>query len=513
MTTDEYVQHDALGLASLVRRGEVTPDELLDLALERTRRLNPELNAVVHLMEEDARTATADPSDGPFAGVPFLAKDLLSQYAGHPTTAASRLLAGVTADHDTELVRRVKAAGLVVFGKTNLPEWGLVPTTESELFGPCHNPWDTTRTPGGSSGGSAAAVAARIVPMAGGGDGGGSIRIPASCCGLFGLKPTRGRTPTGPDHGLLWRGAVVEHVLTRTVRDSAAMLDATHGPDAGAPFEIPPPAGRYLDEVARDPAPLRIAWTAEPMLPADVHPDCVAAVEDAASLLAELGHEVEEATTALDGEGFARAFLTMVAAELGADLREVERLTGRTPSRRSVEAPTWALGLLSRAFSARDYALALRALDRAGREIGPFFERYDLLLTPTLASPPPELGTLMPSASERRILGLLGLFGSGRLVKAAGLLDQAAKDAFAFIPWTPVFNVTGHPAMSLPLRWNAAGLPVGVHLVGRFGAEDALFRLAGQLERARPWRDRAPPVLDGPGKPGEEPAPSSPATR
>jgi len=512
MTIDEYVRHDALGLAERVRSGEVTAGELLDLALACTERLDPELNAVVHLMEEDARAAAAAPPKGPFAGVPFLAKDLLSQYAGHPTTAASRLLAGLEADHDTELVRRVKAAGLVVFGKTNLPEWGLVPTTESELFGPCRNPWDTKRTPGGSSGGSAAAVAARIVPMAGGGDGGGSIRIPASCCGVFGMKPTRGRTPTGPDHGLLWRGAVVEHVLTRSVRDSAAMLDATHGPDAGAPFEIPPPAGPYLDEVDREPCRLRIAWTARPTLPAEVHPDCVAAVQDAASLLADLGHEVEEAAPEVDGAAFARAFLIMVAAELGADLDEVERLSGRRARRDSVEAPTWALGLLSKAFTAREYATALRTLDRAGREVGPLFERHDLLLTPTLSSPPPELGALGPSPVERRILALLGLFGSGRLVKGAGLLDQAAKDAFAFIPWTPVFNVTGHPAMSVPLWWNASGLPVGVHLVGRFGAEDVLFRLAGQLERARPWKDRMPPVVERVGTAGPARAPGTAAT-
>lgn len=490
MTTDEYLAHDALALAERVRAHEVTPSELLDLALERLALVNPRLNAVVHLMEEDARAVAAAGPTGPFAGVPFLAKDLLSQYEGHPTTAGSRLLTNLVADHDSELVRRIRAAGLVVFGKTNLPEWGLVPVTEPELFGPCHNPWDLDRTPGGSSGGSAAAVAAGIVPMAGGGDGGGSIRIPASCCGLFGLKPTRGRTPTGPDYGLLWRGAVVEHVLTRSVRDSAAMLDATHGPDAGAPFEIPPPTGPWLREVDHEPGRLRIAWTARPMLPAEVDPDCVAAVEDAATLLTELGHDVEEATPDVDGPAFARAFLTMVCAELGADLEEYERLSGRRARRGGVEAATWALALLSRSFSAREYAVALRALDRVGRRLGPFFERYDLLLTPTLASPPPRIGALGPSAGERRILALLGLLGSGRVVKAAGLLDEAAGDAFAFIPWTPVFNVTGQPAMSVPLWWNEAGLPVGAHLVGRFGAESVLFRVAGQLERARPWNTR-----------------------
>ncbi|MGD8322637.1 MAG: amidase family protein, partial [Gemmatimonadota bacterium] len=485
MTHDEYLRHDALGLASLVRQGQVTATELLDVALERVTRLDPVLNAVVHSMEDDARQVAADPPGGPFSGVPFLAKDLTTQYAGHPTSAGSALLQDVVADHDSELARRVKAAGLVVMGKTNAPEFGLVPVTEPDLWGPCHNPWDTERTPGGSSGGSAAAVASGIVPMAGGGDGGGSIRIPASCCGLFGLKPSRGRTPTGPDDGLLWRGSAVEHVLTRSVRDSAAMLDATLGPDAGAPFEIPPPAGPYLAEVERDPERLRIAFTAEPLLNAQVAPDCRAAVEDAASLLEELGHEVVEASPTVDGHAFSRAFLTMVAAELGADLQDFRTRTGRSVRRSDVEGPSWALGLLADAFSAREYATALRTLDRVGRHVGPFFERWDLLLTPTLASPPPRIGTLGPTDRERRLLSILGLFGSGRLVKAVGLLDEVAEDAFTFIPWTPVFNVTGQPAMSVPLHWNAEGLPVGVHLVGRFGAEDTLFRVAGQLERTR----------------------------
>jgi amidase len=498
MTREEYLKHDALALAALVRSGEVTGSELLEIALGRARSLNPHLNAIVHLMEEDARAIADAGGDAPFAGVPFLAKDLLGGYAGHPTTAGSRLLEGVVADHDTELVRRVRAAGLVVFGKTNLPEFGLVPFTEPELFGPCRNPWDLARTPGGSSGGSAAAVASGIVPMASGGDGGGSIRIPASCCGLFGLKPTRSRTPTGPDLGLVWRGAVVEHVLTRSVRDSAAMLDATHGPDIGAPFEIQPPGGRYLDEVDRTPGQLRIAFTRDPLLDADVHPDCVTAVEDASALLEELGHDVMEAKPVVDGPAFARAFLTMAAAELGADFDQVRRETGRIASRGNVEPATWALALLSRATSARDYATALRTLEAMGRTVGAFFEPYDVLLTPTLASPPPPIGSLGPSEGEIRLLRLLGAFGSGKLVRMAGLLDEAARDAFAFIPFTPVFNMTGQPAMSVPLHWNGAGLPVGVQLVGRFGREDVLFRLAGQLERARPWFSRLPDIARTP---------------
>ena len=494
LSHSEYVSRDALGLAALVRDGEVTPAELLDTALARVHTLNPKLNAVVRLMEAEARSAAAAPVPGPFTGVPFLAKDLITQYRGHPTSAGSRLLADHVYDHDSELARRVRASGVLVMGKTNLPEWGLVPTTEPELFGPCRNPWDTTRTPGGSSGGSAAAVAAGIVPMAGGGDGGGSIRIPASCCGLFGLKPTRARTPTGPDYGLLWRGAVVEHVLTRSVRDSAAMLDATQGPDAGAPFEIAPPAGPYVAELGRDPGRLRIGFTARPLLNATVHPDSLAAVEDAAALLATLGHHVEEATPELDGDAFALAFLTMVVAELGADLTEARFLLGRRPRRGDVEAPTWALSLLSEAFSSREYALALRELERAGRKVAPFFADHDLLLTPTVASPPPTLGWLMPTAVETHVLRALGAMGSGRLVRLAGVLERLVEDAFAFMPWTPVFNVTGHPAMSVPLHWNAEGLPMGIHLVARFGAEDVLFRLAAQLEAARPWMDRLPEV-------------------
>jgi amidase len=330
--------------------------------------------------------------------------------------------------------------------------------------------------------------------MAGGGDGGGSIRIPASCCGLFGLKPTRGRTPTGPDYGLFWRGAAQEHVLSRSVRDSAAMLDATSGASPGSPWEIPAPAGPYLDEVAREPGRLRIAWTARPLLEAEVHPDCAAAVGDAAALLSDLGHEVVEDTPAVDARAFAKAFLTMVSGELGADFEDYRALTGRAPRRDQVEAATWAVALLSRAISAAEYASALRTLEGVGLKLAPFFQRYDVYLTPTLSTPPPRIGALQPPAGQRRLLGALGALGSGRLLKAVGLLDQAARDAFAFIPWTPVFNATGHPAMSVPLFWNDDGLPVGTHVVGRWGDEATLFRLAGQLERARPWFGRMPEV-------------------
>lgn len=506
MTHDEYLSQDATGLAEMVRSSAVTPAELLEIALERIRTLNPTLNAVVHLMEDDARRDAARLSSGPFAGVPFLAKDLHSTYAGHPTSSGSRLLARYVFDHDSELARRVRATGVSIVGKTNLPEYGLVPYTEPELWGPCRNPWAVEHTPGGSSGGSAAAVAAGIVPMAGGGDGGGSIRIPASCCGLFGLKPTRGRTPTGPDMGLVWRGAVVEHVLTRSVRDSALMLDATRGPDAGAPFEIPPPERPYVQELGAHPGRLHIAWTTQPTLGSLVHPDCVRAVEIARDLLVGMGHELVEAAPPIDGPAFSRSFLTMVAAELTADLECAAGLLERRPRRRDVEPATWALALLGRALSAGAYASALRHLEHVGRDVGAFFANFDMLLTPTLACPPPRIGELALPPGKTALTKLLGAFGSGRLIKAVGLLDEVASDAFDFIPWTPVYNATGQPAMSVPLHWNAAGLPIGVHLVGRFGEEAALLRLAARLEQAKPWFDRLPELARAQESPTAQPA-------
>lgn len=502
MTHDEYLAHDATGLAERVRAGDVTALELLEIALSRIEAFNPRVNAVVRSMEADARQDAARPPSGPFAGVPFLAKDLTTTYAGHPTSGGSRFMANHVAARDSELATRVRATGVSVTGKTNTPEWGIVPVTESELWGPCLNPWDTRLSPGGSSGGSAAAIATGMVPMAGGGDGGGSIRIPSSCCGLFGLKPTRGRTPTGPDRGQLWRGAAVEHVLTRSVRDSAIMLDATHGPDLGAAFEIVPPARPFAEEVGADPGRLRIAWTTEPTVDIPVHPDCIAAVHDAVALLSELGHEMVEAHPPVDGPAFARSFLTIVASELGADLTDASRLVGRRPRRSEIEPATRALALLADALSAHDFARALRHMESIGRDVGVFFAGYDMMLTPTLSTPPPQIGTIGPSKAEKAQLSFLGMFGSGRVIKAAGVIGKAADTVLDFIPWTPIYNVTGHPAMSVPLFWNEAGLPIGVHFVGHTADEAALFRLAGQLEQARPWFDRLPAMAREPIGPG-----------
>lgn len=492
----EYDALDGLGLAAMVRAKSVSAAEVTDAALARIAARNPALNAVVRLLDGPARASLTAITDGsPFAGVPMVIKDLQATIAGVPTSHGTRPLQRVVPDHDSELVARFRKAGAVFVGKSNTPEFGLTPFTESEALGPARNPWDTSRTPGGSSGGSGAAVAARMVPIGHGGDGGGSLRIPASCNGLFGLKPTRGRMPTGPDFGDMWRGFAQEHVLTRSVRDSAAMMDCTAGEDAGTPVACPPQARPFLDEVTTEPGRLRIAMTSTPFFGRTVHADCKAALADAGALLASLGHEVVEAEPVLDGAALTKAFLTVVAAEARADIEWLGAQLHRAPRRDDVEVPTWALGVLGRHFRASDYATAVRLLQVAGRTVGQFFTTYDLLITPTLAQPPILVGALQPKPAERFALSMLGALGLGSVLSSGSVLNEMADKAFGFIPYTPLFNVTGQPAMSVPLYWNASGLPIGTQVVGRFGDEATLFRVAGQLERARPWADRLPPGL------------------
>ncbi|HJV63402.1 MAG TPA: amidase [Albitalea sp.] len=493
----DYLRHDGLGLAELVRRGEASPGELLDAAIARIEAHNPALNAVVRKRYEQARTEAlqVDPA-APFAGVPFLVKDLISTIAGEPTAAGCRALAGLPMPHDSELVRRFRAAGVLMLGRTNTPEFGLTPYTEPETFGPTRNPWSAAHSPGGSSGGSAAAVAARLVPLASGGDGGGSIRIPASCCGLFGFKPSRGMTPSGPDLGELWHGFAIEHVVTRSVRDSAAMLDATAGMDAGAPYAAPPAARPFLDEVSTPPGRLRIAFTAQPLFGHRVHPDCVAGLETTARLLESLGHEVEEAAPSVDTEACAVAFVTVLAGETRALIEQISRLLRRRPRAADYEAATYSLGLLGRAFSAATYVDSVNTLQLAARRMAPFFERHDVLLTPTLGAPPALIGSLQPTAAERRLMRAVNSVDAGWLLKALGVVKPLADKTFDYIPFTPLFNVTGQPAMSVPLHWNDAGLPIGMQLAARLGEDATLFRLAGQLERARPWFDRVAPGFD-----------------
>ena len=493
VSLEEYVQQDGLALSALVRRGEVSPEELLQLAIARIEAHNPLLNAVIRkrYKQAQAEAAKAD-KQAPFAGVPFLVKDLIATVAGEPTASGNRLMNSIPMPCDSELVRRYRAAGLVILGRTNSPELGLMPYTEPAAFGPTRNPWSTAHSPGGSSGGSAAAVAARLVPIASGGDGGGSIRIPASCCGLFGLKPSRGMTPTGPDNGEVWRGFDVEHVVSRSVRDSAALLDVTAGADAGAPYAAPARVRPFIEEVTTEPGRLRVAFTSKPLFGQNVHADCVAGLQASAKLLESLGHIVEEAAPPVATEACAIAFVTVLAGELRAQIEEISRAAKVRPQAKNFETATYSLGLLGCSISAAQYASAARTLQLAARAMVPFFERYDVLLTPTLGAPPPLIGSLQPSSSELRIMRFVNALDAGWLLNALGLIKPIAAKTFDFVPFTPLFNATGQPAMSVPLHWNDAGLPIGMQFVARFGEEATLFRLAGQLEQARPWFHRVP---------------------
>ena len=471
---NDYGDFDGLGLANLVRSRQVSADDLLDEAIARTERVNPEINAVVAEMYDHARAAiAAGLTDGPFTGVPFLLKDIHAHCTGFASTSGSRFLIDNIPDHETEMVRRYRQGGLVIFGKTNTPEFGLNAATEPQLFGPTRNPWNTERIPGGSSGGSAAAIAAGIVPIASGSDGGGSIRIPASCCGLFGLKPTRGRNPAGPDRGEGWSGMSVEHVLSRTVRDSAAMMDLTSGPDIGAPYYTPPPERPFIEEVGADVENLRIAFSSVPPSGVPVHPECVQAMEDAVKLVADLGHKVEEASPQVSADEIFNAVKIIMSASVSSTVEQYSAARGRKASPSEFENVTWQIAKMGGAAQASAYVTATQTLHRIGRQVGHFFERYDVLVTPTLPKPPLPIGTL----------------------------DMMVEDAEAYINqlWsyaslTPLFNVSGGPAMSVPLHWTSDNLPVGVQFVSRYADEALLFRLGAQLEEAKPWVHKRPPV-------------------
>ncbi len=470
---DDVHALDGLAQAELIRRKEITAAELTAAAIDRIERLNPRVNAVVLKTYERARErAQAPPVDAPFAGVPFLLKDLLVEEAGVPLHEGSAFLRDYVPREDSELVRRFKRAGLVILGRTNTPELGLGPTTEPRLHGPTRNPWDPSRTAGGSSGGAAAAVATRMVALAHGNDAGGSIRVPAACCGVFGLKPTRARNPLGPHYGDLMSGLVAEHALTRSVRDSATLLDATSGPELGDPYAVPPPARPYRQEVGAPTGRLRIAYSTTTLLGARVDPDCIAAVEDAARLASSLGHEVVEALPDVDGERLFRAFTTLLAVGFTWSIDDWARRLGREPREELFEPFTWSFTGRGREFTAPEYLLALQDLQRLCRDIARFFVDHDVWLTPTLGEPPLPLGTLAYRGGDPFEL----------------------RRRFAiFTPFTWVANATGQPAMSVPTFWTAAGLPIGTQWVGRFGDEATLFRLAAALEAARPWT-RLPPL-------------------
>ncbi len=457
---DELAFLSAAEQAELVRRGEVTPVELVETYLERIERLDPQLNAYVTVCADEALAAAAgDLPDGAFRGVPLPIKDL-NETAGIRTTFSSRAFADYVPDFDAAVVRRLKDAGFVVIGKTNTPELGITAVTESELNGPCRNPWDPSRTPGGSSGGAAAAVSAGLAPAAHGSDGGGSIRIPASCCGLFGIKPARGRVSPAPYGGL--EGFSTSGPITRTVLDAALLLDVMAGYETGDPYWAPAPERPFAAEVGVDPGRLRIALTTTPpLLDAPVAPECVASVEDAGRLLVDLGHSVEEATPPWEDERLFRLFMTV--------WQVIPGLYGQPPE--LFEPVTRALVEAAAKTGAVEYVLATARLREIARGIVAFWEGYDLVLTPTLAQPPVEIGALHDEDPWREV-----------------------RNAGRFTPFTQVANITGQPAVSVPLHWSDGGLPIGVQLVGRPAGEAMLFRVASQLERARPWRDRRPVV-------------------
>jgi amidase/6-aminohexanoate-cyclic-dimer hydrolase len=471
---DELDRYDALGLAELVRKGEVGASELLARAVARVEAVNPQINAVVLRHDELARRQIAEaPPGGPFAGVPFLLKDLNVELAGTVTSDGSRAFADRMASADSTVPRRAKAAGLVIFGKTASPEFGLTVTTESALWGATRNPWNLEHIAGGSSGGAAAAVAARILPIAHASDGGGSIRIPAACCGVFGLKPSRGRVPPARGAGVGWNGLSTQHAVSISVRDSAALLDILGVPEAGDSIVPPAPEGSFLAAAGRPPRHLRIALVEAPPSGVPVHADCRAALRDAADLLESLGHVVEVARLDLDGAALGDALALTVSVDVAnrLDRRGAER--GRPVTEAEVEPVTWRMAQRGRTITAQAYADARRAFDAAGGVVGAAFERYDLILSPTLAEPPGRLGRLGLNPAD---------------------LGDYARAFAAFAPHTALHNEIGIPAMSVPLFWNTAGLPIGVMLAAPYGAEALLFSLAGQLEAARPWAERRPPV-------------------
>ncbi|WP_407174461.1 amidase [Bradyrhizobium sp. STM 3562] len=472
MALKEYGSYDAVGLADLVRKKEVTPRELLDEAIARTEKLDPQINAVVVKHYDYAeRQIDKGLPEGPFAGVPFLLKDL-DLLEGTRTTFGASLYKDEVADHSSTLALRCLNAGLTIFGKTSSPEFGLMPTTEPRLHGPTRNPWNLAHSAGGSSGGAAAAVAARILPVAHASDGGGSIRIPASACGVFGLKPTRARNPVGPDRGQGWAGLSCGHVVSISVRDSAAMLDALCGPEPTSPYHAPAPERPFVEEVRRDPGRLRIAFTAKSPYGEAIDAEISAAVHDTASLLEKLGHHVEERAPVLPLDP-AEVMATIVGANTALSVRLAEKRFGRPMTAEDFEILTLVMAHNAQSTSATDYVAAELGAFRMSRALAEFFASCDVFLSPTLCTPPLRLGELNSMAQD---------------------LSHIGPTLRRYMPGTSMFNMSGQPAMSVPLAWNSAGLPLGMMFAARFGDEATLLRLAAQLEQERPWSAKLPPI-------------------
>jgi len=467
----EYDRYDALGLADLISQKQITPMELLTAVRQRVEAINPQINAFCQLFFEKAEAQIKEGLSGPLAGVPFALKDLGQYLSGTVTSGGSRVWKDSVATFDSTLVARYKKAGLVIFGKTTSPELGLTTTTESVLYGQTRNPWRLDRTSGGSSGGSAAVVASCILPAAHASDGGGSIRIPASCCGLFGLKPTRGRVPMGPTQFEGWNGLSGHHVVTISVRDSALLLDATAGAELGSPFLSPPPEPTFLKEAGTAPGKLRIALAVETPYGTPLDAECRQAALDAAKLCESLGHTVEEAKLPVDFAWMREAFLTIINVSTARALDEAVAALGRPVTERDVETVTWVMSQQGRKVDAVAYARAIATAHQVGLQMARFQQDYDCILSPTLAKPPVPLGVLSLSPENMKTF---------------------TKEITEFSPYTALYNVTGQPSMSVPLHWTDDGLPVGVMFSGRFGDEATLLRLAAQLEQAKPWAGRKP---------------------
>src|SRR5579872_2781894 len=473
MDFNSYYAKDGLALGDLVRRGEITALDLLETAIARAEAVNPNINAVVYRGYEQARAAAKSfkPNGQPFAGVPLLLKDITGFCAGMPTRSGSSFLPDEPATADSHLVARFKRVGFIPFAKTNVPEFGLPPVTESKLYGPARNPWDVNRTPGGSSGGSAAAVAAGVVPVAHASDGGGSIRIPAACCGLVGLKPTRGRNSLGPDIGDIMSGLVIEGVVSRTVRDTAAALDATSGYMPGDPYAAPPPAQPFLAEVSSRPRRLRIAFTTRVPYGAVLDPEIAAATEATARLCEQLGHEVKEAGFDIEAHKVGRSFLTLYGTGLVRTIDAVAKATGREPQPAGFEAMTWNFYDRGRKVNGSQYLAAVAHLQKVARSFAACFETCDVWLTPTLGALPLLVGLIDfndPNANfaDPRIAG--------------------------FALYNSTYNLSGQPAITLPLQQSKDGLPIGMLFGARYAEESTLLQLAGQLEEANPWNNRKP---------------------
>ena len=470
----EYANYDALGLAELVKKKKVKPAELVEAAIARIDRHNPKLNAVVFKAYDEARAKAKENLSGIFAGVPMLLKDILGEKKGWPTRQGTRFLPAATSPFDATLVTRFEAAGLIPLGRTNVPEFGLVPLTESKLYGPARNPWHLDHSTGGSSGGSAAAVAAGIVPLAHANDGGGSIRIPASCCGLVGLKPTRARNPLGPMIGDIFGGLVAEHVVSRSVRDTAAALDVTAGPETGDPYAAPPAPGSYLAATKRKPRKLRIAVATKRFEGEAFDPECKAATEAAATLSEKLGHHVEEGMPPVSSNDLSTNFPPIFASGLTLVIDFIAKAVNKTPAREEFEGLTWGLYQFGRTVTAAQYQLCWATLQGLSRKVAKWQQPYDAWITPVLAKPPMKIGTFDLEETDP-VKGWLLPF-------------------INYMPFTAWQNVTGQPAISLPLAWSKSGLPIGIQFVGRFGEEHLLLQLAAQIEKAEPWSKKRPPV-------------------